>query len=74
MYHWKPHQKVKTRMHLVFAGTTILMYLHMYVSTVVWEKFGVKKFRQMPGTTKIKHTKIFLPQRNGAVYNGLWPA
>ena len=39
--------------------------------TVVWEKFGVKNFCQMPGMMKIKHTKIFLPQRNRVVYNGL---
>ena len=39
--------------------------------TIVWEKFGVKKFPRMPRTTKIKHTKIFLPQRNRVVYNGV---
>ena len=40
-------------------------------NTVVWEKFGVKFFCRRPGTTKIKHTKIFLPQINREVYNGL---
>ena len=39
--------------------------------TVVWEKFGVKKFFRTPRTTKIKHMKILLPQRNRVVYNGL---
>ena len=58
-------------------------YIHLYVNkltllsipyTIVREKFGVKNFHQMPGMTKIKHTKLFLPQRNRAVYNGLQPA
>ena len=34
-------------------------------------KIRHEKIRQMPHTTKIKHTKIFLPLRNRVVYNGL---
>ena len=47
--------------------------LHTTISqhnTVVWEKFGLKKFFRKPGTTKIKHTKIFLPHIKRTVYNG----
>ena len=33
-----------------------------------------KNFRRTPRTTKIEHKKIFLPQRNRVVYNGLQPA
>ena len=38
------------------------------LNTVVWEKFSMKKFSS--DATKIKHTKIFLPQRNRVFYNG----
>ena len=34
----------------------------------------MKNFRRMLRTTKIEHTKIFLPQRNTVVYNDLQPA
>ena len=44
----------------------------LHLATVVWEKIWHEKFfHWMPGTTKIKHAKIFLPQRNRAIYNGL---
>ena len=50
------------------------MFHYSYIlpeNTVVWVKFGVKNFHQMPGITKIKHMKILLPQRNRAIYNSL---
>ena len=47
------------------------MFSKETVLTIVQKKFGMKNFCQVPGTTKIKHTKIFLPQRNRAIYNGL---
>ena len=43
----------------------------VFISTVAWEKFGVKNFRLTPRMTKIKHMKILLLQRNRVVYNGL---
>ena len=47
-------------------------YVHTITPyTVVWEKFSMKNFHQRLGTTKIKHMKIFLPQINKEVYNGL---
>ena len=52
------------------VGHTFQNYMDKY-STVVWEKFGVKKFHRTPVTMKIEQMKIFLPQRNRAIYNGL---
>ena len=46
----------------------LVLFLLYINDIVVWEKFGVKNFRQMPRMMKIKHTKIFLPQRNRVVY------
>ena len=43
-------------------------------NTIVWENSVWKNFCRMPATTKIKHTKICLLQRNRAIYNGLQPA
>ena len=40
-------------------------------TTVVWENSGRKNFCWRVGMTKIKHTKVFLPQINREVYNGL---
>ena len=37
----------------------------------VWRE---KNIRWMPGMTKFNYMKIFLPQRNRAVYSGLLPA
>ena len=50
------------------------MYFLLYIDQMKYcslGKFGMINFRLMPGTMKIKHMKIFLPQRNRTVYNGL---
>ena len=43
--------------------------IYKILITVVWD--SVKNFHRTPGMMKIKHTKIFLLQRNRTVYNGL---
>ena len=45
--------------------------LHAFLRYRSLGKFGVEKFSSDATYGKIKHTKIFLPQRNRVVYNGL---
>ena len=65
---------VKTQ---IATGETRLLSIICYTVYIVYHSLGKiwrESFRWTPGTMKIKHTNIFLPQRNRAVYNGLWPA
>ena len=62
---------VKTQMA---TGETRFLSIICYTVCTVYHSLGkiqCEKFCWTPDAAKIKHTKIFLPQRNRAVYNGL---
>ena len=62
---------VKTQ---IATGETRFLSIICYTVYTVYHslrKIRCEKFRLTPDAMKIEHTKIFLPQRNRAVYNGL---